>query len=106
MKRPGRKFALELALALGFANVDGMLAGMSSSQFTEWEAFFSISPYGTRAETLRAGLVAATVANFSPASKKHDFSPADFLPRQPEKKSLAKKALAIFELINARRAKK
>lgn len=45
-----RRFALRLALALGYANVDAMLREMTAQQFNEWIAYYQIEPFGILAE--------------------------------------------------------
>ena len=42
-----RRFALRLALELGYANVDAMLREMTAQQFTEWIAYYQLEPFGT-----------------------------------------------------------
>ena len=45
-----RRFALRLALELGWPNVDAMLREMTSQQFDEWLAFYQLEPFGITAE--------------------------------------------------------
>ncbi len=45
-----RRFALRLALELGWPNVDAMLREMPEKQFTEWLAFYQLEPFGILAE--------------------------------------------------------
>lgn len=54
---------MRLALHLGHANVDAMLAGMTSIEWTEWLAFLSIEPLpGERADVYAAQAAWASVA--------------------------------------------
>ncbi len=41
-----RRFALRLALELGWPNVDAMLREMTAQQFDEWLAFYQLEPFG------------------------------------------------------------
>jgi hypothetical protein len=45
-----RRFALRLALQLGYANVDSMMREMTAQQFDEWIAYYQIEPFGILAE--------------------------------------------------------
>lgn len=57
-----------------------MLARMTAGQLTEWQAFFELEPFGSGRADLRAGVVAAAVANFA-FGRKGDaktFKPSDF----------------------------
>jgi hypothetical protein len=39
-------FAYRLALAMGEANVDAMLARISAGQYMEWRAYYEVEPWG------------------------------------------------------------
>ena len=56
---------------------------MSSREFSEWIAFYSLEPFGEDREDLRSGIVASVVANTvrDPESQPEPFQPADFMPR-------------------------
>ena len=41
-----RRFALRLALEMGYPNVDAMLREMTAEQFDEWIAYYQIEPFG------------------------------------------------------------
>lgn len=45
-----RRFALRLALQLGYVNVDEMLSQISYKEFIEWLAYYQIEPFGILAE--------------------------------------------------------
>lgn len=47
-----------------------LLATTDSRELSEWAAFFKIEPWGYDIQNLRAGQVAAAVANFSGKVKK------------------------------------
>lgn len=46
-------FAHRLALCLGIADVDGMLAAMSATQLQRWRAYAMIEPFGFPIEQQR-----------------------------------------------------
>ena len=74
-----------LALELGYANVDAMLASMPRRMLTEWLAFFRRNPFGEERADLRAGIIASAVANAF-RGKGRAARPADFMPRFGKKK--------------------
>lgn len=80
MNRPLRRFGHRLALAVGRADVDGLLAELSSPQIAEWMAYFAIEPFGERRADLRAAIIAATIANAQRAKDSRPFKPQDFMP--------------------------
>lgn len=45
-----RRFALRLALQLGYVNVDEMLSKISYREFIEWIAYYQLEPFGILAE--------------------------------------------------------
>ena len=57
-----------------------MLSAMSARQFADWAAFYEQEPFGDFRADLRAGIVAATVANVHRGSKTPPFTPQDFMP--------------------------
>lgn len=64
--------------------VGEMLERMSSSELSEWMAFFSIEgPTGEERADWRAGMVASTIANVNRDSKrqKRPYKPEDFMPK-------------------------
>jgi hypothetical protein len=75
---------MRLALALGCADVDSMLAGLSAEQFAEWGAFFNLEPWGYREERSRVALIAQTVANVSGKVVRSPMDLDDFMPRHRE----------------------
>lgn len=68
-----------LALKLG-RTVDELQRSMSSAEFGEWIAYYSIEPFGDRMEDLRAGVVASVVANVNRGKDTPAFAPLDFVP--------------------------
>lgn len=59
-------------------------ASITSAEFSDWCAYFSVEPWGYGIENWRMGVVAATVANYSGNVKKA-VKVSDFLPRKPKK---------------------
>lgn len=51
---------------------------MSHAELAEWAAFFAIEPFGPRREELRAGRIAATIANAIPRRGGEPFHAEDF----------------------------
>ena len=45
-KNPRRLFAMRLALALGFYDVDEMLDTCGTGQLNEWAAYYTLEPFG------------------------------------------------------------
>ena len=60
--------------------VGEMLAGMSSSEFTEWAAHYATSPWGEERADWRAGIITATLANINRPKGKSAYKPSDFMP--------------------------
>lgn len=55
-------------------------AEISSAEFGEWIAYFSIEPFGDRIADLRAGTIASVIANVNRAPDAPPTSPNDFTP--------------------------
>lgn len=53
---------------------------MSSAEFGEWKAYFSLEPFGTRIEDIRMGTVASVVANVNRGKDTPPYKPNDFIP--------------------------
>lgn len=107
MLRPGLRFAHRLALALGRADVRGMLRELTSEQFARWEAYFLLEPFGPPGDDVRAARVCASVANFSAKYRKADWAQADFMPAPPERpepkiEGLGGKLIAALKAMGAR----
>lgn len=62
--------------------VGRMMRELSSAELTEYMAFDSIDPIGEGRADLRAGIIAATVANHGMSPPRQPASPADFMPLQ------------------------
>lgn len=65
---------------------------MSSPEFSEWAAFYTLEPWGYEMENWRVALIAAMVANTvrNPKKKRKAYQPEDFMPKEdaePERPS-------------------
>jgi hypothetical protein len=74
-------FAFDLALALGWPDVDAMLEAMPLPIFYEWNVYARARPFGEERADLRAGIVASTIANANRGKSGRSFRPADFMPK-------------------------
>lgn len=56
---------------------------ISSAEFAEWMAFYSLEPWGDEYEALERGVIAATIANTARDSKKRKqpYEPREFMVR-------------------------
>lgn len=101
-------FAFRLCLALGYPHPDVLLREIDAIQLAEWEAYYHIEPFGYHIDNLRAGQICSTVANFSFASKRRNFTAQDFALQTkrstPEPaESLGKRLLKHFQALVATR---
>ena len=78
---PSRKFWFVLALALG-ATVGELQDRMTSSEFSEWRAYYEKDPFGTLRSDYQSGQICSTIANIVSGEA---FSPADFTFHGAEK---------------------
>lgn len=72
---------MQLALAAGILDVDSMLESMTSQQFSEWQAFYIINPFGAGAETSRFAIQQANILNSPHFSTKKVRDSSEFLPQ-------------------------
>ena len=56
------------------------MSEIDSAEFSEWMAYYRMDPRGEERADLRAGIVAATVANAARGRKSRTFKPKDFMP--------------------------
>lgn len=54
---------------------------MSARTFAEWQAYYSIQPFGPRAEYWRAALITSMIANVNRKKGQKPFVPEDFMPK-------------------------
>lgn len=100
-------FVFRLALALHWPSVAWGLRNISSYELSEWMAYDSLAPFGDERADLRAGTIAATIANANrdPEKQPEPFTPADFMPvydvesHEPEGQSVERQ-IAIVEMLN------
>lgn len=66
--------------------VSELEASMSSSEFTQWMAFYNVQPFGPERDNVHAGIVASTVANANRGKSQRPFAVSDFVlkPKDPE----------------------
>jgi len=88
---------MQLALAAGIVDVDSMLNGMTSNQFSEWQAFYRVNPFGAGAETRRFAIQQAHIVNSPHFSSKKLRKPDEFMPVFKEKKQTIKQQIAMFD---------
>jgi hypothetical protein len=72
-----------LALALGCSLREAQ-ARISSSEFSEWCAYYQIEPFGASAEWARWAQTMAMTANIHRKPGASALKPQDFMPRQPQ----------------------
>ena len=68
-------------MKVGRLDVDAMLSEISSHTLSEWMAYDRLEPWGEERADLRAGIIAATIANSMRGKKGKPFKPADFMPK-------------------------
>lgn len=54
---------------------------IDSREFTEWQAYWQLEPWGDSRGDLRAGMVASTMANLWRGADTPPFTPTDFMPQ-------------------------
>lgn len=90
---------------MGQPHVDRLLAELSTHEFDEWLAFYSIEPWGEARADVRAGIVASTIANVNrnPKYRRKPYSPQDFMPvydKPPKPAPTTDDMLRIAEVLN------
>jgi hypothetical protein len=68
-----------LAMALG-RTVNELVDSMTSQEFTEWQAFFILEPWGHDVEYHRTGVVASMAYNIARGKNDRAISATDFIP--------------------------
>lgn len=73
---------------------------MSSSEFTEWIAFYELEPQGEWRADLRAGIIASTIANVNRSADSEALTPKDFMPfeRTDEEPEVDARAEALEQI--------
>lgn len=54
---------------------------IDSREFSEWQAYWNLEPWGEGRGDLRAGIVASTMANLWRGANTPPFTPTDFMPQ-------------------------
>lgn len=54
---------------------------IDSREFTEWQAYSQLEPWGEGRGDLRAGIIASTMANLWRGADSPAFTPQDFMPQ-------------------------
>jgi len=67
-------------LALGVYSPDILARHLTSSQLTEWQAYYVLEPFGHDAEWSRTGTVAAVIASVFRKKGRSPYKPTDFMP--------------------------
>lgn len=99
---PARRFSFRLALALGWPDPDVMLASMPYSLYLEWMQYYELEPFGEERADLRAGIIAATVANCLARKKgRPAFRVTDFMPLLKAEPKREKTPEELFKKIQA-----
>lgn len=88
-----RRFALRLALELGWPNVDAMMREMTAEQFDEWIAYYQLEPFGILAEDALSAHWKAIYTNAHRRNGKQVVKTEKFLLFTDEKKD----ASELFE---------
>lgn len=83
-----------------------MLERVSSSELTEWMAYYQLEPFGQERDNLHAGIIASVFANANRDRKKQrkPFEVKDFmlkLGKPKNEKKNAEQLLAKVEILNA-----
>ena len=95
--------AFRLALRLGYVNPEYMLSVMPHRIWRDWIEYNNVEPFGEERADVRAGIIAATVANCLARKKgKPAFRPDQFMPKfEKPKKREPKTADALFEKVKS-----
>jgi len=76
-------------------------ARISAREFAEWMAYYTLEPWGQERGDLRAGIVAATIANANRDAKKRKkpFKPQEFMPQFDKREQTVDEQLAMARMI-------
>jgi hypothetical protein len=84
-------------LALG-STVAELQERMSSTEFSEWIAFYRLEPFGARRNDWGHAIVASVVYNMLKAKGSKDLTAEDFLPEFNEQDITAREAREVQRL--------
>lgn len=84
---------MRLAVKLGYSDVDTMLNLMLASQYSEWQRFYALEPFGTKLEEQHLATISMQIANYLRPNEATPFHISDFMlshvaQQQPRKKSV------------------
>jgi hypothetical protein len=54
---------------------------MDAREFSEWQAFYMLEPWGSERSDLQAGIVASVIANVNRSKHARSYTPHDFMPK-------------------------
>ena len=75
---------------------------MTSTEVTDWLAFFQLDPWGGERGDMRAGIVASVVANVNRGNTRAPFEASDFMPKFGPAKPVTKAdQMAVLDAIKA-----
>ena len=103
-----RLFAHRLAIALGYADVSGLLDCLTHRQLLEWVAYFEREPWGEARADTRTAIVAATAYNMQRGRGQPARQVADFMAHKPSRAESTPANIAALKaalIVNAKRAK-
>lgn len=80
-----RLFAHRLAIALGYADVSGLLDRLTHRQLLEWVAYFEREPWGEARADTRTAIVAATAYNMQRGRGQPARQVVDFMAHKPSR---------------------
>jgi hypothetical protein len=85
--------------------VGELLERIDSRELSEWQIYFDMEPFGEERADLRAGIVAATIANVNRDAKrrKKPFRPQDFMPSFGKRVERAEAPEEVPEMRRSRR---
>lgn len=61
------------------------MADLSPEEYAHWLALFRVDPWGEQRADLRAGIIAATIANVNRGKNTQAFKPNKFMPYIPKR---------------------
>lgn len=73
---------------------------MPLERFYEWMILEQLEPFGERADYLRAGIIASTIANCNRSSDHPAFKPDDFMPDFDGRKNREQTDDEIFTMLD------
>ena len=78
-RSPRRRFAYQLAVKLGRANVDAMLRSITARQFMEWEEYARLEPFTELRADYRTASIVKMLYDVNRSKESKTFTLDDFL---------------------------